>query len=389
MQGGKAECEVSIWHLQEMFSYGGKNAAEKCLTRLRDSASPGLGAWLTLTTKAKGLKGNHYKLGPLGQAQKDAWVALGKTLFGPRGVLKWYLKRAILNKRGLKPHGCLILAFVERFGPISENEVVTQLKSFMDRKTVKTRLRYIVSEELLFESNGEFCVPADLRELVLKHEDWTGAAEEQLKVDNDRNMAQIAFQTRVLGNLEIRELKKALRKLECFYCRRTPPPKGNQVEHFPPIKWGGSDDYSLLLPICVKCNTRHGQQIKGTKPAKLSVLKEPLSIPWNGDRDEAVAFFMRLMLSRNFEYAVAMNDGRLDDARHAATFNFLTWAALKGAGGGAELVYQDTGEIVDIKIGAEYKKLTTYLANYRGIPALLAPAYQSKPSKAKSIAMPR
>jgi len=383
MQGGKAECQVSILFLQKMFSYAGQSAAEKSLKRLRKRASPRLGGWLTLTTKAKGLKGNHYKLGPLGQAQKDAWVALGKTLFGPRGVLKWYLKRAILNKRGLKPHGCLILAFVERFGPISENEVVTQLRSFIDRKTVKTRLRYIVNEGLLFESNGEYYTPADLRELVPEHEEWTGAAEEQLKVDRARDMQRIEFQTSVLGDLEIRELKKALRKLECFYCRRTPPPKGNEVEHFPPIKWGGSDKYSLLLPICKKCNTRHGQQIGKTKHAKLHVRKEPLSIPWNGDRDEAVAFFMRLTLFRNFEYAVAMNDGRLDEARHAATFNFPIWAALKGAGGGAELVYQDTGEIVHIKAGTEFKKLKAYLANYQGIPALLKPAYQSKPSKAK------
>lgn len=341
----------------------------------------GVDGWLTLTTEAVGIKGHHYELGPLGWVQKDAWVALGKTLFGLGGVLDRYRMRPIFSSYGLNPHGCLILAFVERFGPVSGKEVVAQLLSFMDRKTVKKRLGNIVSEGLLFKSNDEYHAPADLRKRVEDHERWTGAAERRLQVDNARIKTWIEFQAIILGEPEIKMLKAAMRKLECFYCCHTPPPTGNEVEHFPPIHWGGSDEYSLLLPICVKCNRRHGQQLRKTKSAKMLVLEEPLRIVWNGDHDEAIAHFMLLMLFRNLEYAVAMNDRRLDDARHAATSTFPIWVALKGAGMGAKLIYNDTGEIVDIQVGAEYEKLKEYLSDYAGVPELLEPTYKSKPSK--------
>jgi len=150
-------------------------------------------------------------------------------------------------------------------------------------------------------------------------------------------------------------------------------------EHFPPKHWGGSDETSLLLPICKPCNTSHGNRIRGSKPEILKAQPEPISIQMEGTPDEIVEFFMLQMLNNNFTYATAMNEMKIDEAKSAAWSVYEIWAAIKGHGGGVHFVDTRSGEIQSDNKSVPYLKLHQYLLDYQGIPALLAPLKPKKP----------
>ncbi len=376
---GKAESQVSILFLALIMRYASDSAAETALMRLRKPVSPKAGGWLTLTKRARGRFGNFYKPGKLAEKDLNSWQIAGEALFGPGGALEPYRCRPIFSDEGIKPFGCLVLAVVEKCGPLTVNEMKTILKSYMSGKSVERYLGYIFGWELVRRSNDKYFVVRGLSYRVDELEVELGAADRMLKVDNERDKKWIEYQTEILGKAEPKLLKAAIRKLSCFYCCATPPPTGGQVEHFPPKHWGGSDETSLLLPICKPCNTSHGNRIRGSKPEILKAQPEPITIQMEGTPDEIVEFFMLQMLSNNLTYATALNEKKIDEAKSAALSVSHIWAAIKGHGGGVRFVDTSSGEIESDKKSVPYLKLHQYLLDYQGIPALLAPLKPRKP----------
>ena len=326
-----------------------------------------------MTTPARGRFGHHYKPGKLAERDLAAWQHAGEMLFGPGGALEPYRCRPIFSNSGIGPYGCLVLAVVERCGPVTGKEVESILASYMDVKSVRRHLGYIKGHELVRLKGDKYFVTRGLSKKIEAVELEFGAAVKNLKVDNERDKKWINYQTEILGKPELDLLKSTLRKLSCFYCEAVPPPTGGEVEHFPPIHWGGSDETSLLLPICKRCNKIHGNRIRGSKPEKLTALAFVLTIKFPGTPEETVQYFMNQMLSNSLLYATAMNEMRIDDAKAAAWSAYAMWAAIKGSCEGVRFVDTRTGEIDE---GSPREPLIEFhdsLKDFQGIPDMLAP----------------
>jgi hypothetical protein len=355
-----------------LLCYTTSAAAERALTRLRaKDKTIGL-PWLEVSEPARGVKGHHYRLGPPAVSNQEAWIQLGESLFGDGGHLEPFRSRPLFSTFGITPFGAMVLAFVDRFGPVTEKEIVSALTTFFDVTAVRKRLRYVHSEGLVYLKKGRYHTGPNLRATIEKHERDSGAAEKLRIVENTRDKRWITFQTEVLGNPEIRMLKSALRKLDCFYCAETPPPTGGDVEHFPPKKWGGSDKTSLLLPICRKCNGRHGRILGMNKKPLIPLTSTRLTMPWDGDLDSALDHLLARVLAQNFQYAISMNEGRIDDAYHAAKSIATLWAGVKKEGVSLHIVSKSTGEIWEPSEADEYDRLCEYLDAYTGVPGVLA-----------------
>jgi hypothetical protein len=87
--------------------------------------------------------------------------------------------------------------------------------------------------------------------------------------------------------------------------------------------------------------------------------------------DSAAIHILRLALAQNMHYAIAMNDGRIDDAYESAKSIAVLWAAARGIKLSLEIVSTSTGEIKEAIGVDEYEALVEELNNYRGIPELL------------------
>ena len=154
------------------------------------------------------------------------------------------------------------------------------------------------------------------------------------------------------------------------------------MERFPPAKWGGSYEHSLLLPICRRCNTTHGRMLADSQGEKSPKNELPIEIKFDGEVADLVDFLLKVMVSNSIEYAVAMNEGHIKKAKEAALRNFDVWSALKGAGAGVRIVDKGTGEVVGVAETPYGGDLLDFLDSLNGIPELLAPLKASK-SKGK------
>ena len=371
LQGGKAHCQVSILYLQMLLCYSTPGGAERVLNRLRAN-SPTHGApWIEISQHARGIKGHYYRVGAPAKAQLDAWVQLGEALFAEGGFLEPFRSRPLFSHHGIGPYGCMVLAFVNSFGPVTEEVVVHALTTFFNKSSIKKRLGYIVHEELVYLKNGRYHTKPTLRTDIERHEKLTGAAEKQRIAENFRDRKWVLFQTEVLGKPEILMLKAALRKLDCFYCGKVPPPTGAEVEHFPPERWGGTDETSLLLPICRNCNARHGNLLGKHKKSVIPLTPTRIKMTWDGDLESAAIHVLRLAIAQSMHYAIAMNDGRIDDAYKSAESIAVLWAAARGIKLSLDIISTGTGEIKEAIGADEYEALVEELNSYRGIPELL------------------
>jgi hypothetical protein len=371
LRGGKAHCQVSILYLQMLFCYSTPGGAERSLNRLRASSTKFGAPWLEISQYARGVLGHHYRLGHPATANKEAWEQLGECLFGASGHLEPFRSRPLFSVNGITPFGCLLLSFVNSFGPVTETEITDALETFYSRVQIKKRLRYIENDGLIHKKRDRYFTKPNIRSIVERFEKLTGASEKHRLVENSRDKQWIAFQTEVLGKPEIRMLKSALRKLDCFYCAATPPPTGGQVEHFPPKKWGGSDTTSLLLPICKKCNGRHGRLLGIHSKAAIKLAPKRLRMPWDGDLESATTHILLRTLAQNMHYAIAMNDGRINDAYEAAKSVAVIWAAARGIELKLDVIKKTTGEIEVMGSTDEFEQFSEFLNSYRGIPALM------------------
>ncbi len=99
----------------------------------------------------------------------------------------------------------------------------------------------------------------------------------------------------------------------------------------------------------------------------------PLQFPFEGDREEAMAFYLRLMLSNNLRYATAMNDGNIEVAKSAALSHAQIWAILRSESDLVTFIDTSTGEVRGLDAVDPFLALEEYLEAYKGIPEMLSP----------------
>lgn len=368
--GGNAEQEASYRHLQRVFRVTSLNSVGKILTTLARPTASRLGAWIAVTRRSSGVNGHHYGLGPAAAGNAEDWIKLGCHLFGPEGgVLAPYMSRPILlgPKYGLGHRGCLTLAYIAASGPLTQPAVVAALRPFMDAKTIRDKIKRCVASGFVIETDGLLRSPDNLDELIRNDEFLFGAEARASEIDAAIGKEQYAYQIGLLGGPTLVRIYSLLKNSPCFYCRTAPPPEGEEVEHFPPLHWGGSDEYSLLLPICRRCNAPHGGIIRRTTPI---AAPPPFSgrIVFPGSSHEAALWFLKVMMLRAAIYADELNRRCVDDARDTALRLFPIWMALKN---GVEVINSHTGEISMARADNDVDLIELMSSEFGGLPGLL------------------
>lgn len=366
--GGKAEQEASHLFVQDLFSLSHGHLA----TDLLRSATGGkkrASRWITVSTPTKGAHGHLYALGPAALAHADRWLEVGRELFGPAGVMDPYMFRPVLLKppKGLGANGCLCLGFVEKYGPVSITEVIEALGGFMSAPTIRAKVKRCQSSGFILEKHGQFVTPRNLRQRIRQDEYEFGAVTRRREISEEIRLKQYSSQVERLGGPTMDHVLRTLRNSPCFYCDAVPRLAGAQVEHFPPVHWGGSDEFSLLLPICLVCNSRHGGIIRRT-PAlpPPEVLKTAAVLPMPPEK--AATWITGLMMAQAQQYALALDEGRVDDARDAALRFFPMWASLKT---GAQVVDGRTGETAEVTVGHDLDVIAEMGEAIGGVPEAL------------------
>ena len=308
-------------------------------------------------------------MGPAAQEQQREWQRLGKALYGPKGILTPYLFRPLMlrPKHGMGPNGCLTLAVIDAFGPIAKSKIVRDLSPFMDKKTAARCVGRLLSADLVLDDEDGFFTPRNLRERIREDEIRWGATARADFLDRMIGDKQEAYQIARLGGPTLARVKSALRKERCFYCAVPPPREGGEIEHFPPKHWGGSDEFSLLLPICRPCNSSHGQKIR--KHRKSPVPKIPAGpLVFPGTAEEVQRWFVTFFGARAESYAILLNEGRVDEAFIEATRYFPTWMALKS---GIATVDSTSGELAVVEIGLGTEMVRELGGEIGGIPGMV------------------
>lgn len=360
---------MSVRHLEMRFSFSSTSVAEACLDRLVRRRSTG---WLEISTYAVGTAGHHYRLGRRAVSQADEWAAVGKMLFGPGGALEPYRTRPVFRGSALGPEGCVVLACVERCGPVTTAEVIQMLSTYVVESTVRKRLRLLEAEELIRRRGDEFYVVRGLASAVDDYEKGYDLIDSHVAHHQRLLGESLAFQVELEGGPQIVTLEAALRKLPCFYCKKMPGPEGETVEHFPPRRWGGSDNTSILLPACHGCNQSHGPLIALVEG---NVFDEAVSrFAVRIDPSELRGWLTDAMLVAAENYAAAMNHRDVAEAFAVASSPLVSlWAALRRGAGGLTLIDPETGETAVSTEADSSPDVRKFLEPWMGIAEFLIP----------------
>ena len=368
---GKAECHLAIRHLEMIFSFSSQSVAEACLNRLKRSASRASSGWIVVSTAASGLKGHHYRIGARAKSNASQWVDIGQMLFGPGGLLEPYRTRPVFTSKGLGPEGCVVLAAINKCGPIGKKELITLLSTYISESTVKKNIGYLLSEGLVAEKDKKLFTSRLLVKKIDEFEVAYDLVDPHVKHHHKLLGESLAYQVAFNGGPELVTLIAALRKLPCFYCEELPPPTGGDYEHFPPRKWGGSDKISLLLPACIRCNRSHGSLIARGGNGKIEAPESAINVVTEMRTDEFRYWLADQMLLRAHHYATALNSRDIESAFASATSDFpvLIWLAMRA--GRLNLVNHSTGEIVTQPIEDSSPDVRNQLAALTGITRIM------------------
>ena len=131
------------------------------------------------------------------------------------------------------------------------------------------------------------------------------------------------------------------------------------------VRNAGQKNHDLVLTAqLAKLLGKHKKSVIPLTPTRIKMI-------WDGDLESAVNHVLRLAIAQNMHYAIAMNQGRVDDAYESAKSIAVLWAAARGVKLSLEIVSTSTGEIKEATGIDEYEALVEELNNYRGIPELL------------------
>lgn len=363
--GGKAEHHASYRYVEQMFRVS-NSAVERALRHLRGTSPLVSEPWIRISTPARGADGHKYAFAESRASSSPEWEALGKALFGSAGILTEFLFRPILLPpgRGVGLRGALVLGTVNKFSPITKKEVGELLRGFMNAKTTAHWLNRLLGVGLVIEERGEYHTPKNLWTRIRSDELAFGAAHRAREIDTAIGLEQYRHQTESAGGKTLGRVYSTLKKQPCFYCATVPRPEGGDVEHFPPVHWGGSDETSLLLAACRTCNGSHGA-ILGRTPRVEPPEPSIIEVRFPGSAEAFRKFMLEAMMTRAAHYAALLNDGFVDEAQDAALSLFPAWIALKR---GVTVVDTTLGEIATAAEDHDTKTIAVLNDEIGGIP---------------------
>jgi len=264
--------ELSQRSGRKMFNRGNGGDFSKDLRELRAEG------WLTAQQvgDTEGLCYSPGKKLEQNSALFEEWQAFTTSLFGKQGLVSKFVNSPVWGHGVFGFKQTLVLgALVYRKQKFRRVDLVNYLQKLMSQSTIDSALKKMVEAKIISFTDGYY----------VRSQSW----EENLKIFVDGHPGGKARQVRIRrevaidrrryanlirdGKLSPKDREKLLRN-PCVRCGR----KSKEVEHFPPVKFGGNDHPHLVWAICHSCNARTKAFIKRiplfeTRPGKLHIAK--------------------------------------------------------------------------------------------------------------------
>lgn len=235
---------------RKLFNRGGGRLVSRDLKALCD------GGWLS-SRRFEEAEALTYRPGRLlmGKPKLHAeWQSLSSSLFGNGGLVKKFVNSAVWGHGVFGFNQTLVLGtLVYRHQSFRRVDIIKYLDGLVGISSIDSALRTLVDAQIVRKDDG----------LYTRTKNWN----ENLKVFLDGQMGGTARKKRIarevrhdrqryatlcrLGHLTPNE-RRVLLTNPCLRCGG----KANQVEHYPPRKYGGDDHTHLVWAICKECNKK-------------------------------------------------------------------------------------------------------------------------------------
>lgn len=235
---------------QKLFNRGSGRLVSKDLKELSR------GGWL-LARRVEGSEAFAYSPGVrLTKNEKlfDEWREFSESLFGRTGLVKRFVNSSVWGHGLLGFSQTLVLGtLVYRRQAFRRVDVRNYLAGLVGVSTIDTAIKTLLDAKVLTKEGKRFerhpKWKANLQ--VLLHSHIAGTARRH-KIAKRVALERQSYGRLIRdGKLTSRERKNLLRE-PCVRCGA----RAEQVEHFPPRKFGGEDHIHMVWAICKHCNTQ-------------------------------------------------------------------------------------------------------------------------------------
>ena len=230
--------------------------------------------WLRIPKWRAPGRGNRFAYGELLNSRplRAEWRQMSERIWGQNGFLAGQMKDPLFAHGALGWSGALIYAVMIRYpAPFSVREAKTFFDGMFSPSKTAYRLGRLEEKNLIIEDPAGYRLnPNHAYEAEMIREDYRSRQEQiESRVSDERKR----YRSAIGHSSVLDQLRDSYRGLTCIRC----PSEARQIEHFPPLKWSGEDDWFLTFPICEQCNGKTSLFIRENKaPRPLTVRKESL-----------------------------------------------------------------------------------------------------------------
>ena len=200
------------------------------------------------------------------------WQSLSSSLFGTGGLVRRFVNSAVWGHGVFGFNQTLVLGtLVYTSQSFRRIDIIKYLDGLVGISSIDTALKTLVGAQIISKENGLYARRKDWKQnLKILLDSQIGGTARKKRIAREVRKDRYEYATLCwLGHLTPIERKKLL-KNPCLRCGK----KANQVEHYPPRKYGGYDHTHLVWAICEDCNekTRFFIQKLGPLPPLLGCI---------------------------------------------------------------------------------------------------------------------
>jgi hypothetical protein len=182
------------------------------------------------------------------------WQSLSSSLFGTGGLVRRFVNSAVWGHGVFGFNQTLVLGtLVYTSQSFRRIDIIKYLDGLVGISSIDTALKTLVGAQIISKENGLYARRTDWKQnLKILLDSQIGGTARKKRIAREVRKDRYEYATLCwLGHLTPIERKKLL-KNPCLRCGK----KANQVEHYPPRKYGGYDHTHLVWAICEDCNKK-------------------------------------------------------------------------------------------------------------------------------------
>ena len=269
------------------------------------------------------------------------WQSFSTSLFGDGGLIKRFINSPIWGHGLFGFNQALVLgAVVHRKQNIRRVDIINYLSGLVGISSIDTALRKLVEAKIVVKSDGYYLRCDDWKtNLQILIDSHVGGTARKKRIARDVRIERRKYANLVRAGELTPIQRKQLLKKPCVRCGA----KAKQVEHYPPVKYGGRDHTHLVWAICKECNKKTKSFIQKLGPLP----------PFRG---------CVLVVKKGLDANVLLRTSLVHDLRH-----FYKAAERRDYATGIRVVHKSLQFIADLEtLGLLRKHPTRRLVHKRG-----------------------